>query len=157
MKQYRIIVPLMTFLLLGGFSNVSSQAENLAQKETVYVPAYSSIFHSDLKWEYNLSITLSIHNVDLNKTIVVTAIDYYNTSGKLIYKYIKGKPMKIKPFETYNLGIKERDTRGGVGANFIVKWHSTSKVNRPIIETIMIGTSGQQGVSFTSRGVPVKE
>jgi len=151
------IVNLITFFLFMSLLNVNSQAENLVQKETVYVPAYSSIFHSDLQWEFNLSITLSIHNVDLDNTIVITAIDYYNTPGKLIHKYIKGKNIEIKPFETFNLGIKERDTRGGVGANFIVKWHSTSKVNRPVVESIMIGTSGQQGVSFTSRGVPVKE
>lgn len=152
-----LIVPLIIIFACIAVIPVYSETGALVQKGTVYVPAYSSIYHSDLKWEYNLSITLSIHNVDLENTIVITAIDYYNTSGKLIHKYIKDKNLKIKPFETYNLGIKETDTRGGVGANFIVKWYSTSKVNRPVIETIMIGTSGQQGVSFTSRGVPVKE
>jgi len=47
--------------------------------------------------------------------------------------------------------IKESDDKGGSGANFIVRWRSDIQVNAPIIESIMIGTLNQQGVSFTSR------
>jgi hypothetical protein len=75
----------------------------------------------------------------------------------LIHKYIGKKHLELKSLETYNLGIKETDNRGGVGANFIVKWHSYSKVNNPVIETIMIGNRDQQGISFTSRGVTISE
>jgi len=48
--------------------------------------------------------------------------------------------------------IPERDKSGGSGANFIVAWKSKTPVNPPIIESIMIGTQSQQGISFTSRG-----
>lgn len=140
--------------MLSTFA-LDARTDNTAQKETVYVPAYSSIYHSNLKWEFDLSITLSIHNTDMEQKIIVSSIDYYNTEGKLIHKFIDKKNLEIKPLETYNLGIKDTDIRGGIGANFIVKWHSSTFVNRPIIETIMIGTRGQQGISFTSRGVPV--
>ncbi len=53
--------------------------------------------------------------------------------------------------------MKESDLRGGSGANFIVKWKADVPANRPIIEAVMIGARGQQGISFTSRGEEVIE
>jgi len=48
--------------------------------------------------------------------------------------------------------IPEKDKSGGSGANFVVEWHSDKPINRPIIESIMIGAQSSQGISFTSRG-----
>lgn len=48
--------------------------------------------------------------------------------------------------------VKESDTSGGSGANFVVKWNAETSVNPPVIESVMIGTQYQQGISFTSRG-----
>ena len=53
--------------------------------------------------------------------------------------------------------VKESDDRGGSGANFVVKWKADQTVNAPIIESIMIGTKAQRGISFTSRGQVIKE
>ena len=155
-KKFFLQFIIISFLFFGTVP-ASPLSGNMTQKETVYVPAYSSIYHSDLKWKFNLSITLSIHNIDLKNKIIIESIDYYNTAGKLIYNYIKSDKIILNPLETYNLGIKETDDRGGIGANFIIKWYSQSKANRPIIETIMIGTKGQQGISFTSRGVAIND
>ena len=60
--------------------------------------------------------------------------------------------MTLKPLESVRYLVKESDMRGGSGANFIVKWKADVPVNRPIFEAVMIGTRGQQGISFTSRG-----
>lgn len=48
--------------------------------------------------------------------------------------------------------ITQKDTSGGSGANFVVKWISDQSVNVPIIEFIMIGTQFGQGIPFTSKG-----
>ncbi len=58
----------------------------------------------------------------------------------------------MNPLESLRYIIPESDESGGSGANFIVEWHSDKPVNRPIIESIMIGTKSSQGISFTSRG-----
>jgi hypothetical protein len=47
------------------------------------------------------------------------------------------------------------DESGGSGANFIVVWRADKPVNPPLAESVMIGTQGNQGVSFTSRGRPI--
>lgn len=155
-RKVFLIISMIYMVSMGALQS-SAQIRQAVQKETVYVPAYSSIFHGDLNWELNLTVTLSIHNVDLKNNIIIDSVVYYNTEGKVIHAYIRDEKVILKPLGTYSIGIKESDNRGGVGANFIVKWHSQTKVNRPVIETVMIGTKGQQGISFTSRGVTVAE
>ena len=150
-----VVMSVLLSLLTAGVKPVLPKEQEIVQNGIVYVPAYSSILHGDLKRVFNLSITLSIHNTDMENRIIIDSIAYYNTSGRLIHRYVDNKKITLKPLETYNLGIKETDERGGVGANFIVRWHAPSTVNMPIIETVMIGTRGQQGISFTSRGVAV--
>ena len=54
--------------------------------------------------------------------------------------------------ESLRYVIPESDKSGGSGANFIVEWKSDKYVNPPIVESVMIGTQTQQGISFTSRG-----
>ena len=134
-----------------------SQVSGKAGEGTVFVPAYSAILYGDLSKEFNLAITLSIHNTDMKNSIVIDTIDYYNAKGKIIFSYLKNRKIILKPLETYNMGVKESDKRGGIGANFIVKWSASGRVNRPIIETIMIATRAQQGISFTSRGETISD
>ena len=98
-----------------------------------------------------MTVTLSIRNIDPKHNITITLVDYYETQGKLLKKQID-KPITLKPLESLRYVIPERDKSGGSGANFIVEWQSEKFVNPPIVESIVIGTQAQQGVSFTSRG-----
>jgi hypothetical protein len=123
----------------------------------MYVPAYSHIYHGDReKHILLLAVTLSVRNIDLTKSMKLVAVDYYDTKGNLIEKFIN-QPVTLKPLESVRYIVKESDVRGGSGANFIVKWMADVPVNRPIIEAIMIGARGQQGISFTSRGHEIFE
>ena len=123
----------------------------LSKGQTVYVPAYSHIYSGSREIPFLLTVTLSIRNIDPKHQIRVTVVDYYETQGKLLKKYID-KPAILNPIESLRYIIPERDKSGGSGANFIVEWESEKLVNPPIVESIMIGTQNQQGVSFTSRG-----
>lgn len=80
------------------------------------------------------------------QTIIV---DYYETQGKLLRKYLD-KPVTLNPLESIRYIIPEKDKAGGSGANFIVEWKADKFANPPVVESIMIGTQNQQGVSFTS-------
>jgi hypothetical protein len=67
------------------------------------------------------------------------------------------KPVRLPPLATHEILVDERDSLGGSGANFIVRWQSDQEVNVPIIESVMIGTQSQQGISFRCVGRPVQE
>ena len=57
--------------------------------------------------------------------------------------------------ETIEIIIEEKDSEGGSGANFVFDWAMKNDTNPPLIEAVMISTYGQQGLSFTTRGVRV--
>lgn len=138
--------------LLSPLSIYAAEKDNkLAKGQTLYVPAYSHIYSGDSERPFLLAVTLSIRNIDPRHRIKITLVDYYETQGNLLKKKID-KPITLKPLESLRYVIPEKDKSGGSGANFIVEWQSEKFVNLPIVESVMIGTQGQQGVSFTSRG-----
>lgn len=117
-----------------------------------YLPVYAQIYHITQDNVTDLAATISIRNTDVNDSIFIDKIDYYNTDGKLIRKYIEA-PIFLKPAETMEVVIKSSDNEGGTGANFIFNWYTKKTASKPLFESVMISTSGQQGISFTSRGV----
>ncbi|MBU2646784.1 DUF3124 domain-containing protein [bacterium] len=129
----------------------AAEGRTLSRGQTVYVPAYSHIYSGNRERAFMLAITLSIRNVDQHHPIRIIVVDYYETQGKLLKKYL-AKPLILGPLESLRYVIPEKDKSGGSGANFIVEWNSDRSVNPPVVESIMIGTQNQQGISFTSQG-----
>lgn len=117
-----------------------------------YLPVYAQIYHNSGEEKVDLAVTISIRNTDINENIFFKKIDYYNTEGKLIRKYLDA-PIYIKPAETIEIIIKSSDNEGGTGANFVFEWAGTNKTSKPLFESVMISTMGQQGIAFTCRGV----
>jgi hypothetical protein len=132
-------------------------AENagLFKDHLVYVPIYSHVYHGDYERQILLTGILSVRNTDPALAITLVKVDYYDSDGKLIKKYLSG-PITLKPMASTRFIVKESDTHGGSGANFLVQWQAEKAVNEPIMESVMIGTAGQQGISFTSRGQELK-
>ena len=154
MKIVHKINYLIILIIVWHFLPLSSQAvgdSNFSKGQTIYVPAYSHIYIGDNEKPFLLTITLSIRNVDMKNSITITTVDYYETQGNLLKKML-ATAVTLKPLESIRYVIPQKDKTGGSGANFIVEWTAVDAVNPPIVETIMIGTQAQQGISFTSRG-----
>ncbi len=149
------------FILSLSFNMLTySEAEasdiKTSKGQTVYVPLYSHIYSGNKERPFLLTATLSIRNIDSVHNIKILSIDYYNTNGKFLKKYIE-KPIVLYKLASMRLVVKQSDKTGGSGAKFIIKWKSEQYVNSPIIESIMIGAQNQQGVSFTSRGKAIRD
>lgn len=168
-----IILPLSVFsLLLTGCKTAKDEVtyhlpEWLSRKTPavvtdslkhhhVYLPVYAQIYSITENHITDLVATISIRNTDTKDSIYLNKIDYYNTSGQLIRHYISA-PVFIKPSETVEIIIKNSDNAGGSGANFIFEWAAKVDTEKPLFESIMISTAGQQGISFTSRGVDLNK
>jgi len=148
-KKYILGYPILLICLLFcvramGFAQ---QAPSLSKGQKVYVPAYSHIYTGNRQIPTFLTVTLSIRNTDISHGIEVVSVDYYNTKGTLLKKYLPS-PISLKPLESIRYVVDYDDKAGGAGANFIVEWRSENPINPPIMETIMIGSRS----SFTSRG-----
>ncbi len=135
------------------FAEASIAAENpeLFDGQQIYVPAYSHIYSGNSERPFLLTVTLSIRNIDPEKSIRIVTVDYYETQGHLLNSYIE-TTVTLAPLESLRYVVPQRDESGGSGANFIVVWEADQNVNPPIVESVMIGTQHQQGISFTSRG-----
>jgi hypothetical protein len=120
---------------------------------TVYVPAYTGIRYYDEGKIYPLAVTLSVRNRDPERVVIIERVDFFGSEGQFVDRYLT-EPYRIEPMATAEFFVPERDMRGGSGANFIVTWSSNGPVHEPLIESVMIGTSGTQGISFTASGVP---
>ena len=147
---------LLIFFLAAGlfFCHLSLYAENpvrLSDGETVYVSIYSNVYSGPREKPFQLAAMLNIRNTDQKYAITILKVDYYDNHGKLIDQYIE-KSFSLEPLGFKHFYIKEYDKRGGPGANFIVKWKAEQEVNQPIIESIMLGLAGGQGLSFTCNG-----
>lgn len=119
--------------------------------QVVYVPIYSHVYFSDGRRSLNLTALLSVRNTDRRASIVIKRIDYHGSGGKLIQKKLEA-PVRLGPLAVTEVVIPERDMAGGSGASFLVEWVAEQEVSEPVIESVMIGTTGAQGISFVSPG-----
>jgi len=124
--------------------------------QCIYVSIYSDI-PADNRYKdkpFDLTATLSIRNTDLKSSFVLDRVDYYDSPGSKLQRYVT-EPVTIAPLASTRFIVRESD-QGGSGAKFLVRWHSDTPVTAPIVESVMIGTQLQQGISFISRGQVVE-
>ena len=119
----------------------------LSKGQTVYVPVYSNVYSGPKANEFLLAAMVSIRNTDPKESINIVRADYYDNEGKLVKSYFQGGKT-LAPLASSHIYIKEYDEKGGPGANFIITWQAKSLVNEPVIEALMLGLKGGQGISF---------
>jgi hypothetical protein len=146
-----LTVLLMLTVSICATAGPSAADMRLLIGQTVYVPVYSHIYSGDREQPFYLAATLSIRNTDTAHPITITAVDYYDSDGKFLKHYLE-KAFSLVAMATKRYVVPESDKSGGSGAKFIIKWQSAQPVAEPLIESVMISTKTQQGISFTSRG-----
>lgn len=120
---------------------------------TVYVPAYSHLPKVGEKRPPALfSVLLSVRNMDTSAVVTLTHVDYYDTSGHRVRRYLE-EPRALRPLETAEFAVDALDEVGGSGANFLVYWEGPSDAHPLLTEAVMVGQVGSGHVGFTSRGV----
>jgi hypothetical protein len=149
-----VILGLFLNLFPAGSSTLS--AAELSAGQALYVPAYSHIYIGHKSRAYKLSITLSIRNIDPKASLTLTTVNYHDTDGNLS-KHFLDTPVVLGPMASTRYVVPVQENAGGSGANFVVRWKADHRINPPIVESVMIGTQSQQGISFTSRGQEIKE
>ena len=127
--------------------------ESLPLRQLLYVPVYSHIYYEGGS-PYSLEATLSLRNVDADQVIYFSKVDYHDTEGKLVKSFLK-EPIALKPLETVEFLVERRDSLGGSGANLIVEWQAESGVDKPLVEAVMVGSSGTNAICFSRAGIEI--
>lgn len=120
-----------------------------------YVPIYSDIYVDQQNQNKMLAATLSLRNTSEYSKILLTRIDYFNTKGKLVRRYLDSDII-LEPLETINYVIEKEDEEGGSGANFIAEVKLQNETIEPLIEAIMIGEFSNKAFSFTSSALQIR-
>lgn len=135
---------------------VNQSVTDSLEKGQSYLSVYSEIYSQTEHTTHKLTSTVSMRNIDMNDTIYIEKAEYFNTKGDPIRIYFD-HPIYIAPMETVEIIVDETDVEGGTGANFIFDWATKKSSPEPLFEGVMISTSGQQGLSFTTQGVEIKK
>lgn len=120
---------------------------------TIYLPVYSTLFLGVGNREntVDLAVTASVRNVSVDHPIVLESVRYYDSVGKRMRDYLD-RPSTLPPLGSVEFIVQRSETAGGPGANFVIRWRGEATVDEPLVEAIMLGQSGNAGVSFSSRG-----
>lgn len=158
MRPDRLFSLVLALLLLAGPVRPAA-AEVLGRwlGQTVYVPVYSHIFADDRYRDrpFLLTATLSVRNTDPERPFTLRRVDYYDSEGALLQRYLEA-PITLAPLASTHYIVPESEAKGGAGAKFLIEWQAPAAVSEPIIEAVMIGTKLQQGISFISTGRAIK-
>lgn len=118
---------------------------------STYLSIYSQIYSQTEHRKIDLTAIVSLRNTHRKDTVYINKAEYFDTDGNSIRTYFD-QTIFIKPMETVEIVIDEVDQSGGTGANFIFDWSIKPNLSSPLFEGVMISTSGQQGLSFTTKG-----
>ncbi|HWH62220.1 MAG TPA: DUF3124 domain-containing protein [Ginsengibacter sp.] len=134
------------------YEYISIDTSKIAFKTSIYVPIYSHVYILDGTRPLNLAATLSIRSTDFSDSIFISKVDYYNSKGELIKKYLN-KILLLKPMHSAAFVVVESNTEGGAGAYFIINWSAKKSISGPLIQAVMLGTALNSGFSFKTDGI----
>ncbi|MCB0382690.1 MAG: DUF3124 domain-containing protein [Psychroserpens sp.] len=116
-----------------------------------YLSVYSQIYSQSEHKTHNLTAMVSLRNTSTKDTIYLLKAEYFDTRGTSVRTYFN-QTIYLKPLETTEIIIDEKDISGGTGSNFIFDWKIPKDCPEPLFEGIMNSTMGQQGLSFVTKG-----
>jgi len=149
-KLLRVLLSMViTTIGLFLFTGLAAAEVKFLKGQTCYLPCPTSFMSGG--YSFNIKATIFIHNTDPNNSINIVRMDFYNTSGKLIAKYLP-QPLKLDALAATRINVKEPlDGEEGIAAHFVIQWQSEAKVVEPLIDGLFTGSSGTHGYSFTFR------
>ena len=150
-----LIVSALILQILPATSDSCSAEESGSNGQTIYVSGYSAARIGERGLSLDLVSTLFVRNTDPSRPITLLSVDSYDSRGKKHRSHLK-KSMNLNPLAIANFHISPQDPPEGLASSFIIKWHSKDRVAEPIVENVMVGTRGGQGVAFVCFGKVIK-
>ena len=149
----KLILMILSMALSSGAA-ISQSPAGRSLGQSLYLPIYSHIWHGDVvasgeRTKTLVSVSVSIRNTDLVKSIRILSAQYYDTDGKKLKEYV-ASPKTIGPMGTHELFIPRSDDTGGSGANFVITWKSDTPASPPIVEGIHANLPAGRSIAFTS-------
>gem|GEM_PF-593494 len=120
---------------------------SLGYIETDYAFIYSDIYYYDGTLKYPLANTVSIRNISLTDTAYILKANYYDSYGNFLQNYVD-TAIVMAPLESIEFVVEEYESKGGVGANFIIEWGADRYAHQICVQTIVVGIYRQSEISL---------
>ncbi len=146
-------------LLFGGFLLLVGPclaADGRVHGQVLYVPVYSEVPYGNKPVTLDLTVTLSVRNVDRKSMIRIRRVDYFAADGGLLRSYLDRSTV-LRPLAAGEYVLRESDRRGGISASFLVEWESDGPVLPPVVEAVMVNGVYNQGFAFTAQARVLEE
>jgi Protein of unknown function (DUF3124) len=150
MKLWRAVVLCLLLVALG--SAVPAGAAK-AGHGIVYAPIYQEAVIDHRGRILELAATLYVRNLDLHTGLEIEAVTLYDGKGRQAAQLLK-KTHHLGPLASLSL-LAPRLPAGPGAPSLLVRWRSAGAAGPPLVEVLMMGTAGQQGISLTTTGVPL--
>ena len=153
-----VLYSAILFALSSGFAfGQATSARSLGQ--LLYLPIYSHIWHGEMNdkgqpMKTLVSVSVSIRNTDLKKSISITSAQYFDTSGKKLREYLPA-PKTLGPMATYEIFVPRSDDSGGSGANFVIAWKADAPTSEPVVEGFHANLPVGRSIAFTTSARPI--
>ena len=132
---------------------------SLSIKKQSYLPLYSSVALGGGATTVHLGANVTLRNISPDQPLVVTSARYFDRAGELVTD-LAGQAFTLKPMATIEvfIPITEQSVglRGGRGGSILLDWAAAGPVPEPIMEALVLGSSGPASFSFISRSMPVR-
>jgi hypothetical protein len=150
MHRRALTASLCLLLLIGA---VPAWAQT-ARQGVIYAPLYQEAIVDHRGRRMDLAATVYVRNLSRKHAITVDSVTLVDGKGKAGTQCTQGK-QRLEPLA--NLRLLPPTCPAGTGTpSILIHWSAAQPVPTPLVEVLMMGTAGQQGISLTSQGVPLE-
>jgi hypothetical protein len=152
----RRVVVALTLALAGTYA-AAQLSSGKSMGQMLYLPIYSHIWHGEIS-KLNMpektlvSVSISVRNIDPNKSIRILSAKYFDTQGNQLREYVTA-PLNVGPMGTYELFVPRSDDTGGSGANFVIRWQADKPTNPPVVQALHANFPVGRSIAFTTSAV----
>ena len=125
-----------------------------ARQGVIYAPLYQEAVIDHRGRRLDLAATVYVRNLSRKHALTVESVTMVDGNGKPGARCVEGRK-RLGPLATLRLLSPRCPTETGEPC-ILLRWSAPQPVPPPLVEVIMMGTAGQQGISLTSRGVPLE-
>jgi len=125
-----------------------------ARGGVIYAPLYQEAVIDHRGRSLDLAATVYVRNLSQKHPITIEAVTLVDGKGGVGPQCIK-QAQTLMPLATLRL-LSPRCPKGSGEPSLLVRWSARQPVQPPLVEVLMMGTAGQQGISVSSQGVPLE-
>ncbi len=152
MNPLRAAVFCLLLILIAGAPGVPALAGE-AVRGAVYAPLYQKALIDHRGRSLPLTATVYVRNTDPQAGLEVSAVTLYDGRGKVVAKCLEG-PRRLAPLASLSF-LAPSAAQGGGAPSLVVRWRAPQPVNPPMVQVVMTGAAGQQGISLITTGAPL--